>query len=206
MKPSRATSYLMLAVHFLAGALRARVIGGEALTKLSRLRASNARACFRDWLYHSRKAGAFTEATPVVESLHRAHLVEAALLRPLRQRAAATHLPAATLTPLTAMGAPAKTPDEEEPQSSTHGPCEDRPTTSSLASCPATPLSEPTGGTHDQPHHDTILHAPETQSEEARQECAQTDEAPAAYPPYHDSGGSKIHSSPDSAEQPPTAN
>ncbi len=63
MKPHRATSYLMLACHFLAGAVRARFIGGEALTKLSQLRASHARACFRDWLYHSRKAGAFTPST-----------------------------------------------------------------------------------------------------------------------------------------------
>lgn len=59
MKPHLATAYLLLACHFLTGAVRARSIGGEALTKLGQLRASNARACFRDWLYHSRKAGAF---------------------------------------------------------------------------------------------------------------------------------------------------
>lgn len=58
MKPSLATSYLMLACHFAAGAVRARAIGGEALTKLSRLRAENARSCFREWQYHTAKAAA----------------------------------------------------------------------------------------------------------------------------------------------------
>jgi hypothetical protein len=52
----------MLACHFLSGALRARSMGGEMLTKLSQLRAANARACFREWLHHSRKAGAFSES------------------------------------------------------------------------------------------------------------------------------------------------
>jgi hypothetical protein len=60
MRPSLTTSYLLLACHFLSGAVRARATGMEPLIKLSRLRAYNARACFRDWLYHSRKAGAFT--------------------------------------------------------------------------------------------------------------------------------------------------
>jgi hypothetical protein len=62
MRPTRCTSYLLLAMHFLAGALRARSMGGDVLTKLSQLRAANARACFREWLYHSRKAGAFSES------------------------------------------------------------------------------------------------------------------------------------------------
>ena len=56
MKPSLSTSYLLLAMHFLAGALRARSMGGDALTKLSQLRAANARACFREWQYHTRRA------------------------------------------------------------------------------------------------------------------------------------------------------
>ena len=61
MKPSLSTSYLLLAMHFLSGALRARQIGG-ALYVLAIARAHYARSCFREWLYHSRKAGAFSES------------------------------------------------------------------------------------------------------------------------------------------------
>lgn len=49
MKPSTSTSYLILACSFLAAALRARRIGGEALLQRSRERAANARACFKEW-------------------------------------------------------------------------------------------------------------------------------------------------------------
>ena len=59
MKPHLATAYLLLACHFLRAAESARASGMEPLINLSRLRAYHARTCFQDWLYHSRKAGAF---------------------------------------------------------------------------------------------------------------------------------------------------
>lgn len=55
MKPDRATAYYLLACHFLAGAVRARRIGGAGLLSLSRDRAGNAKACFLSWKYHLAK-------------------------------------------------------------------------------------------------------------------------------------------------------
>jgi hypothetical protein len=52
MKPDRAAAYYLLACHFLAGAVRARRLGGEGLLKRSRDRAQLAKACFLDWRYH----------------------------------------------------------------------------------------------------------------------------------------------------------
>jgi len=61
MKPSRATSYLLLACHFAEGAVRARDLGGEGLLGRARLRAELARSCFRDWRYHTAREALKTE-------------------------------------------------------------------------------------------------------------------------------------------------
>lgn len=63
MKLTRSTSYLMLAVHFLAGAARAASLmhecpdSREAFGQLRAMRAANARACLREHGYHTQKEG-----------------------------------------------------------------------------------------------------------------------------------------------------
>lgn len=61
MKLKRSTSYLLLAVHFVAGAARAASLmhecadSREAFGGLRAMRAANARACLREHAYHTQR-------------------------------------------------------------------------------------------------------------------------------------------------------
>ena len=59
MKLKRATNYLLLALHFMEGAVRSAILmhtGGDfrpAFGGQRALRAANARACLREWRWHT---------------------------------------------------------------------------------------------------------------------------------------------------------